>query len=203
MKSMPELEAQLIALVTKSHRLMRALAAARALKLSSWCIGAGVVRNLVWDHLHGFEVETPSADLDLVFFDEARVSNEFERQLERTLSVQEPGFKWEVVNQAGVHRWLAGPAGQPVAPFRSLAEGVASWPEVATCVGVSLSEDGRVGVIAPHGLDDLFGMVVRWNPTRVSSAVYAERVAAKRFDLRWPKVRVMATGPAANLPRSP
>jgi hypothetical protein len=46
-------------------------------------------------------------------------------------------------------------------------------------------------VIAPHGLDDLFAMVVRRNPARVSVATYRERVAGKRYAQRWPKVRVI------------
>jgi len=44
---------QLRAIAQSSLPLMQALAAARGLGLASWCIGAGAVRNRVWDHLHG------------------------------------------------------------------------------------------------------------------------------------------------------
>jgi hypothetical protein len=69
---------------------------------------------------------------------------------------------------------------------------VASWPEYATCVGLRLDDDDRLHVIAPHGLDDLFGMVVQRNPSRVSVATYRERVASKRYPQRWPRVRVIS-----------
>ena len=85
----------------------------------------------------------------------------FEHLLESKLALAEPSFNWEVVNQAGVHRWLKSHATQVGQPFRSLAEGVASWPEVATCVGVALTGSGQIEVIAPHGLSDLFEMAIR------------------------------------------
>lgn len=185
------LEAQLKVLAFKSSGFMTALQAARSLKLHSWCIGAGAVRNLVWDHLHGFKSETPAEDIDLVFFDESDLSQELEQALNDRLTLAEPSFNWEAVNQAAVHRWVKSHATQVGQPFRSLEEGIASWPEVATCVGVTLSDSGQIEIFAPHGLNDLFEMVVRWNPSRVSSAVFAERVAKKRFAERWPQVRVL------------
>jgi hypothetical protein len=85
-----------------------------------------------------------------------------------------------VVNQAGVHRW------RPVrAPHTSLVDGIASWPEVVTCVAVTLHADGRVGVIAPYGLDDLFAQVVRPNPRCLSPGAFAERRWRKRWGEEW------------------
>lgn len=49
------LREQLISIVRASAWFMPALEAVRSLHLNSWCIGAGAVRNLVWDHLHGYE----------------------------------------------------------------------------------------------------------------------------------------------------
>ena len=171
---------------------MQALRAARSLGLGSWCIGAGAIRNLVWDHLHGFKVATKPEDIDLVFYEAADLSQDLERLLESKLAVSAPQFKWEAVNQAAVHKWLTSQAKQEAEPFRSLIEGVASWPEVATCVGVSLTSSEQIEVVAPHGLTDLFEMVVRWNPVRVSREVYRERVANKRFSAKWPRVKVLA-----------
>jgi uncharacterized protein len=183
------LQAKLISLAAESAATMQALRAARSLRLSSWCIGAGAVRNLVWDHLHGFDVATKPEDMDLVFYEPTDLSQDLERFLERRLDLAAPEFKWEVVNQAAVHKWLSPQANEP---FQSLGEGVASWPEVATCVGISLTSSEQIEVVSPHGLTDLFGMVVRWNPTRVSKEVYRERVAKKRFSERWPQVKVLA-----------
>lgn len=136
------LEAQLIGLAFKSTTFMTALQAARGLKLRSWCIGAGAVRNLVWDHLHGFATETPAQDIDLVFFDESNVSAEVERALNQTLTRAAPRFQWEAINQARVHLWATPRGCEAGPPFRSLADGIASWPEVATCVGLTLADEG-------------------------------------------------------------
>ena len=71
-----------------------------------------------------------------------------------------------------MHLWFEQHFGHAVAPLRSLDEAVASWPEFATAVGLWLDDDDRLHVIAPHGLDDLFAMVVRRNPVRVSVETY-------------------------------
>jgi uncharacterized protein len=44
---------RLIALLAGSAFTMQALSAARELGWSSWCIGTGAIRSLVWDHLQG------------------------------------------------------------------------------------------------------------------------------------------------------
>jgi hypothetical protein len=178
-------------LVSGSAWLMQALRAVRALGLQSWCISAGAIRGLVWDHLHGFEVQSNVPDVDVVFFDPENCSPRYEEQLKRLLGQALPAVDWDVVNQAAVHHWFQAHLSKTVPPLTSLEEGIASWPEYATCVGVFLAADETVQVVAPHGLEDLFNMVVRRNPTRVSAQVYHERVAQKRFSERWPQVNVL------------
>ena len=187
----PSLEAQFIDIVSGCGRTMEALCAARTLRLSSWCIGAGAIRNLVWDRLHGFGQATAPADVDLVFYDAADPGRSLEQSLHDELCTKMPDLNWEAVNQASVHRWFQAHYPHPFPPLRSLEEGVASWPEYATCVGVSLTDADALQIIAPHGLDDLFGMVMRWNPTRVPKSIYEARMAQKRFPERWPKVKVL------------
>jgi len=46
-------------------------------------------------------------------------------------------------------------------------------------------------VVAPCGLDDLFGLVCRRNPRRVSVEHYRRRVLDKRVAGRWPGVRIV------------
>lgn len=174
---------------------MAALRAVRELGLQSWCIGAGMVRALVWDHLHGYGQPSPVQDIDVVYFDPNDLSVSQERRHEARLHELAPDVAWEVVNQAAVHRWLRHSGASDAAPFASLDEGIASWPEYATCVGVCLTPENRIEVIAPHGLDDLFSMVLRWNPTRVSQSVFHQRYASKQFQARWPQVRVAACPP--------
>jgi hypothetical protein len=182
-------EQKLAAMVAASDELMAALRAVRSLGLRSWCIGAGAIRSLVWDTLHGFDRRSVVEDLDVVYFD-TEAGPEHDAELESRLRSAMPGLQWEVTNQAGVHRWLAAALGQVVPPLASLEEGVATWPEFATCVGVWLNEDESLGVVAPHGLDDLFALRVRHNPLRASVATYRQRVAAKRFGERWPRLSI-------------
>ena len=184
--------ARLVAIARRTPWFMRALVAVRSLGLADWCIGAGAVRNLVWDALHERATPSPLADVDVAWFDAADLSPERDAQLLRRLRAIDPATPWEVTNQAGVHQWFERSFGHAVAPLASLEDAVASWPEFATAVGLSLTEDDAMRVIAPHGLDDLFGMVVRRNPARVSVETYRRRVEQKRYRERWPRVRVVS-----------
>ena len=55
-----ELEERLCHIARSSTWFMAALKAVRDLELPSWCIGAGAVRNLVWDALHDYSTPPPS-----------------------------------------------------------------------------------------------------------------------------------------------
>lgn len=185
-------EEDLRSLALQAPWLMEGLRAARSLGLPSWCIGAGAVRNLVWDALHGRSGQPLLADVDLVYFDADALQPEAEQALQQRLQATCPGLPWEVSNQARVHLWFEAHFGHAVPPLASLEEAVSSWPEYATAVGLWLDERDEVHVIAPHGLEDLFGCVVRRNPLRVSVETYRQRLAQKRYAERWPLVRVMA-----------
>jgi uncharacterized protein len=187
-----EHEHELIAIVRQTPWLTRALAAVRALGAPEGAIGAGAVRMAVWNHLHGFS-ETPALrDVDVVYFDPGDLSKEREDAYLAELRALEPDFPWEITNQAAVHQWLTDAAGKPFAPFRSLEQGVATWPETATSVAVRLNADDSIGVVAPLGLEDLFGMVVRRNPARASVETFRQRIGEKRWTERWPKVRIVS-----------
>lgn len=185
-----DLRDELCLIVNASAWFQRALRAASELGLSSWCIGAGAVRNVVWDHLHGYAEPSYLADIDLAYFDSTETAGE-EQVHQARIERYCPDYPWEVTNQAHVHHWFEDHFGHAVAPLRSLQEAVASWPEFATCVGVTLDVGGHVEVIAPHGLDDLFSMHVRRNPARVSLDTFRRRTATKRYSQRWPLVTVV------------
>lgn len=182
---------RLVALVRESPTFLEELRAVRSLGLASWCIGAGAVRNLVWDAVHGHAIPSPRADVDVAYFDETNLDASCDAAFERRLSTLMPEVPWEVTNQAAVHRWFEASFGQAVDPLRSLDEAVASWPETATAVGITLRDDDSIAVIAPCGLTDLFGLVVRRNPTRVSIDTYRERTRTRRYAERWPGVRIV------------
>lgn len=77
-----ELHKRLIEIVRESEWFMSALCATRALGLASWCIGAGAVRNLVWDKLHNFKKPSSLADIDVAYFDASMMSTERDSELQ-------------------------------------------------------------------------------------------------------------------------
>jgi uncharacterized protein len=186
-----QLEQRLVALARATPWFMQALAAARSLGLASWCIGAGAVRTMVWDNLHGQSAPSALPDVDVAYFDAGDLSGARDRALEARLAALAPGVPWEVTNQAGVHLWFERYFGKAVEPLASLQDGVATWPEYATAVGLWLDSQHAIGVIAPHGLDDLFDCVVRHNPARASVANFRQRLEQKRYQERWPQVRII------------
>lgn len=174
--------------------MMDALQAVRGLGLADACIGAGAVRNLVWDALHGKTRPSALSDIDVAYFDAGfdRADHGAARDaaLQSRLQALRPDLPWEVTNQAAVHLWFEAHFGHAVAPLRSLEDAIASWPEYATAVGLRLEADDTITVLAPLGLDDLFGCIVRRNPARVSLETYRRRIVEKRYAERWPGVRI-------------
>lgn len=178
-------------LIRGSEWFMSVLSAARDCDPPSWWIGAGVIRDLVWDEMHGGFDPTHVKDVDVAFFDPADLSRGRDVAVEEALCRRLPGVPWEAKNQAAVHTWFERIFGYPVEPLQSVADAVATWPETATSVAVRLDERDRLLITAPFGLDDLLLGICRRNPRRVSVERYRQRLATKRIAERWPKVRVM------------
>jgi hypothetical protein len=167
------------------------LAAVQTVRLPSWVVGAGVIRSVVWDHLHGYDEPTPVNDVDVAFFDPGDTSRERDFATEQRLITLIPDVPWEVTNQAGVHLWYEAKFGYPIRPLESIEDAVAMWPETATSVGVTLDQADRPRIVAPLGLDDLLGMVLRRNRRQVTHEYFLERLHGKRIKERWPLVSVI------------
>jgi hypothetical protein len=164
---------------------MAVLRAAAILNLPDWAIGAGFVRNRVWDALSGLDRPTPLGDIDLIYHDLHDATPARDTALERRLGTLMPGVKWSVKNQARMHLRNGD------APYRSTEDALRVWIETPTCVAVRLGEDERVEVIAPHGLGDLLAMVVRPTPRgRVRFDDYRRRIAVKNWAALWPALRI-------------
>lgn len=192
MSTQEALAARLRAIARSTPWCMQALHAVAQLGLPDCCIGAGAVRKLVWDALHGDAPASTLSDVDVAYFDARDLRPESEAALRQRLETLLPGVPWDVCNQARVHLWFEDYFGYTVPPLLSLEDAIASWPEFATAVGIHLQPDGDIGIIAPHGLDDLFNMVVRRNPVRISAEGYAQRLASKDYAARWPRVTIIA-----------
>ena len=138
-------------IVAESDRLLGLLRAVREIGPPDAFVGAGAVRDLVWDHLTGGASSRPDADVDVVYFDPDEQEDRSE-DYARALAEARPDVAWDVVNQAFVHAWHR-QAGREVAPLASLESGLATWPETATAVAVQLSASGNLRILAPFGLD--------------------------------------------------
>lgn len=181
-------------LIRRDEWMMQVLRAARALALPDWMIGAGFVRNKVWDYLHGFLARSPYPDIDLIYFDPAdpsvfepyTSSTDTEDRLQALLP--DLGVPWSVTNQARMH------AAKNQQPFRSSTDALAHGVETATCIGVRLEDDDSLTVIAPCGIDDLVRLVVRLNPNylvrnpKTAISDFNDRIDRKKWRERWPKL---------------
>lgn len=176
------LDQRLTTLLAADQPRMAALRAVAALGLPDGWIGAGFIRNAVWDMLHDIKPRLHFDDVDVVWFDPARTDPAWDAALAARLP---PGLKWSVTNQARMH------ARHGHAPYRDTADAIRHWPETATAVAARLQHD-RLEVLAPHGLDDLFAGLLRPSPGR--DAAFARRIAAKPWLRDWPGLRISGTG---------
>lgn len=163
---------------------MACLQAARELALPDWYLAAGFVRNLIWDHLHGYAKPTALNDIDLIYLDSGDPDGSDEPRIEMTARSLLP-LPWEVRNQARMH------LRQGVAPFIRSAEALSRWVELPTCVGVRLLDNDELELCAPYGLVLNWSLAVAPNPQCLQPpAVFSERVERKRWQQIWPKLKV-------------
>ncbi len=177
---------QLLSLVAADAQAMAALRAVRALGLNDGAIGAGFVRNRVWDWVSGYRESTPFNDIDVLYHDPADARPEAERKWEARLRDTLPdGPPWSVKNQARMH------IRNGDAPYGATENALRFWLETPTCVAVRLEADDALALLAPHGLEDLFGMVVRPTPNgRIKLADYRRRITGKNWPSLWPRLRI-------------
>lgn len=161
------------------------LAQVAGLQLPDCWVGAGFVRNRVWDHLHARPHSPMSLDVDVLWFDPGCLDAEHDRRLEARLRTLDPSVNWSVKNQARMH------ARNGDAPYRDSADAMRYWPETATAVAVRRTAQDGCEVCAPLGLDDLFALVLRPTARYVSDkrAVYESRIASKGWLAAWPLLR--------------
>jgi uncharacterized protein len=187
----------MLALIHRSAETMRILQTLRQVD-SRLYLGGGVVRNLVWDYLHGFRHATPVDDVDVIYFDQLSATKDHDLQIEARLKGASQNTAWSVKNQARMH------SANGDAPYADLKDAVGKWPETATAIAARLSQAGEVEIVVPHGTSDLFRLLVRpthhfrANPQRV-----LDRASAKRWKATWPRIEVLVDPPAANIAAPP
>ncbi|MEH3041599.1 MAG: nucleotidyltransferase family protein [Sphingomonas paucimobilis] len=177
--------AQVIELLRADPLRWHLLGLVRDLDLRDGWIGAGFVRNAVWDQLHGRTASPPTGDVDVLWHDPRRPDATEDRRLEAMLRAVGPDVAWSVKNQARMHLRNGD------APYASVADAMRCWPETATAVAVRRIGETGCEVTAPFGLDDLMRSILRPTPRFVGDkrSIYAERVRSKDWLTIWPGLR--------------
>lgn len=178
-------EEDILKIIREDEWMMKVLKIAEELDLEQWMIGAGFVRNKIWDHLHGYSREgVDTEDIDLIYYDPQGNDYESDRKLSEDIS-KKTGMNWEVVNQFYAHTW------NNFDPHSSCEDALSKWVETATAIAVKL-EDGELKLIAPHGIDDLVNLIIRPTPHFLDKLdVFKERNMKKGWIHKWPKLQVV------------
>lgn len=179
-------EQEISKLIENDEWMMNVLCAAEKLNLSDWWIGAGFLRNKVWDFIEEKD-SRPTRDVDLVYFDSADIAPETDWSYDEKMKSEHPYAEWEIRNQARMH-YISDSR-----PFTSTADGISHWVETATCVAVKL-EEGVLKYLFCYGTVDLFGLIARPIPffdNEEKIGTFHGRIEKKQWKQKWPDLKVI------------
>jgi uncharacterized protein len=178
-------EEKLIEIIKQDTYIISILKVVEKLYLCDAWVCAGLIRNKVWDLLHN--ETTHINDIDIIYFDTSDTSWEMEKQIEKELRILLPNQPWSVKNKGRMHLKSG------FTPFTSSYDGVAHFPETPTSIAVRLC-NGKIEVMAPYGLQDLFEMKVRPTPFFQKNSefysIYVERIKKKKWDEIWKSLSI-------------
>ncbi|KND49755.1 MAG: hypothetical protein AB203_01555 [Parcubacteria bacterium C7867-008] len=198
-------EQEILDLIQNDAERMIIIKAVSSLNLTDWWVGAGFVRNKVWEHLFGNDIPTKLNDVDVAYWkslseygmpeseileliqkEESNPVWDEENKLSEKLRRILPEYEFEVKNQARMHISKLGDFERQ--PYNSAAEAIGDWVETATSVGVRTTEEGSLLLLAVHGIEDLGNGIVR--PIRIERRARAlERAESKGWFSKWPGLR--------------
>ncbi|WP_304169005.1 nucleotidyltransferase family protein [Phenylobacterium aquaticum] len=185
------LERRLEDILRAAPSLMQVMETARALDLPDWLIFSGAIYQRALNHLTGRDPDYGIKDYDLGYHDGSDVSYEAEdRVIQRVAAAFAPPLREmvEVRNQARVHLWFEAKFGEPYEPLADSAEALTRFTSPTFGVGARLEADGRMRIVAPFGLEDIFALRLRPNPTRKTSGFLRTALAAQA---RWPELTIL------------
>lgn len=185
-----DLEARLTAILRRSAPLMAVLRTLRALALPDWMVFSGAIYQRVLNDVTGWPLDFGIKDYDVAYFDADTSYAAEDAVIRRVVAAFEPPLRQmvEVRNQARVHIWFEAKFGESYAPLASSAEALTRFVSPLHAVGIRLEADDAMRIFAPFGLEDLFALRMRRNPTRKSSNFTRVAEAAKA---RWPELTVI------------
>jgi hypothetical protein len=183
------LEARLETILRASPDLMTVLETVQALNPPDWLLFSGAIYQRVLNHLTGRPDSYGIKDYDLGYFD-PDTSYEAEDVVIRRVAAAFAAPLSEMVevrNQARVHLWFEARFGEPYGPLASTPEALERFVSPLFAVGVRLEPNGRMTILAPFGLEDLFAMRLRPNPRRITGGFPRTSAA---IAARWPEVTI-------------
>jgi hypothetical protein len=188
-------------ILSRNDVLVEVLRRARSLDLPGWYLTAGCVFQTVWNVVTNRVPTTGIKDYDLFYFDDGDLSWRAEDEVIRAARVffADLPVEVEVRNEARVHLWYEQKFGVACAPYASTEAAIDSFAATTCCVGVRAERKDRWRVYAPHGLSDVFNLVVRPNPVLAPRDVYETKAA--RWRQQWPELKVLQwpTAPASEI----
>ncbi|MEV5787352.1 nucleotidyltransferase family protein [Streptomyces sp. NPDC052287] len=164
---------------------------AATMELPGWYVTAGCLFQTVWNVVTGRPPTSGIKDYDIFYFDGTDLSWEAEDAAIKAGQEVFAGLPAEVEirNEARVHLWYEQKFGVPCPPHESTEAAIDSFAATTCCLGVRLEADGGWRVYAPHGLSDVFNLVVRPNPVLAPREVYETKAARWRDE--WPELTVL------------
>ncbi|KOU56343.1 hypothetical protein ADK57_42720 [Streptomyces sp. MMG1533] len=188
---LPDQLAALRSALSRNEVLTAVLARASALELPGWYVTSGCLFQTVWNVATGRPPAGGIKDYDLFYFDDSDLSWAAEDAVIRAGREVFAGLPAEVEirNEARVHLWYEEKFGVPCPPYDSTEAAIDSFAATTCCLGVRLEPDGEWRVYAPHGLSDIYNLVLRPNPVLAPREVYETK--ARRWKGEWPELTVL------------
>lgn len=178
-------EQELIQTIENDAWMMNILRIVRELELNDSWIGAGFIRNKIWDVLHE-KKRTVLNDIDVIYFDSSTTNKATELVIQYQLKKVHPNLNWSVKNQARMH-FKNGHS-----PYKNSTEAISFWPETATAIAIRLTTKNKVEYIAPYGLEDLFNLRLIPSPN-ANNSIFEHRIAEKQWVKTWSKLIVQTS----------
>ncbi|MFJ9539182.1 nucleotidyltransferase family protein [Streptomyces sp. NPDC101225] len=179
------------AALSRNDVLTEVLTRTATLDLPGWYVTAGCLFQTVWNVVTDKPPTSGIKDYDVFYFDGSDLSWEAE---DTVIKAGQEVFAdlsadVEIRNEARVHLWYEDKFGVACPPYESSEAAIDSFASTTCCLGVRVETDGRWRVYAPHGLSDVFNLVVRPNPVLAPRSVYETKAA--RWQEQWPELTVL------------
>lgn len=188
-----KLLAELMSQTPVYQMLINALSTSKAPLPDLW-IGAGAITQSIWNTFHGLPTESFLKDIDLMYFD-PDASWEAEDTHIQHIQKRMDHLPWplDIKNVGRIHKWYHQRfGGEPLAPFKNIAEAVQTWPFTASAVALQIypyAPPQNQAWIAPFGFDDLLALRLRPNRTLAKAEIYEQK--AERWLKQWPQLTLL------------